>query len=433
VEFLVWLGTGFAALAVAGGAIVILLTAGHGYLVALHLALRHKGLAEEKRRLTQPPLPAVNLPHVVVQIPVYNEGALVERAATACAKLDWPKDRLHIQICDDSTDGTTDVARTVCARLSATGVNIVLLHRPERAEFKAGALRAGMAASPHVYFAIFDVDYVPPPDFLRRCMGVLLADPALAFVQARPDFLNAEENSLTRAQALALDAHHVIDQATRSWAGHPLPFNGTCGIWRRAAIEAGGGWRGETVAEDLDLSYRAWLAGWRGIFLVTVTAPGELPAARNAFAAQQRRWNLGSGQVAMKMLPRILHTPGLSLRARFGALLHYSSWWVGPAWALTFLSGPLAMLFQPALLTSLGPAFLALTAVGTLDLLGQYRLANRFLHGKEMRLSKFLQTSLTILLYVFYLIWLNSGVAFKAIRGEKSAFERTAKRGHAVF
>src|SRR5262249_27414271 len=160
------------------------------------------------------------------------------------AALDWPRDKLHIQLLDDSTDGSRAIAAQIADELSLAGHDVRLLHRSDRAEYKAGALRAGMAASAHEYFAVLDVDYVPPVNFLRRCMAPLLADQRLAFVQARFDFLNAFDNALTETQMIALDAHVGVEQPMRSWAGLPLPFNGTAGIWRRRAIDECGGWRG---------------------------------------------------------------------------------------------------------------------------------------------------------------------------------------------
>jgi len=296
-----------------------------------HRALLPGGSAAEQRLLAAPLSTPEELPHVVVQIVSFNEGHLVRRAVQAAALLDWPRDRLHIQLLDDSTDDTLALARAAVAELQADGLDIVLLHRARRDGFKAGALAGGMAASPHEYFAIFDTDYVPRPDFLRRCMTALLGDPARAFVQARIDYLNADESALTRTQALMLDHHMSVDQMTRSWAGHPLPFNGTCGIWRRSAIEAAGGWRGDTLAEDLDLSYRAWMLGLSGRFLGSVSAPGELPTSLKAWANQQHRWTTGFGQVAWRILPMLPTARVPGFRRKLSAFMH-----LGPA-----VSGPL--------------------------------------------------------------------------------------------
>jgi cellulose synthase/poly-beta-1,6-N-acetylglucosamine synthase-like glycosyltransferase len=214
-----WLGNVLVALTLAGCLVMAMANFAFLHLLRSHLAVRPRGVALERQALAHP-LPADEaLPHVVVQIPSFNEGAIVARCIAAMARLDWPRDRLHIQVCDDSTDATTEHARAAAARARADGIEVAVLHRSDRSDFKAGALRDGMAQSAHGYFAIFDVDYVPPPDFLRHCMTALLADPKLAFVQARFDFLNADDSWLTRAQRIMLDYHLGIEQATRSWAG----------------------------------------------------------------------------------------------------------------------------------------------------------------------------------------------------------------------
>ena len=204
------------------------------YMVVLNHRLREEAMAAEEALLATPLPPDAGLPHVVVQIPSFNEGPIVRRGIEAAAALDWPRDKLHIQVLDDSTDETAELVRTVVAEVRASGIDIVALQRTDRSGFKGGALHEAMQQTPHNYFAIFDVDYVPPPDFLRTCMAVFVAKPQTAFVQARFDFLNPHENALTEMQMVTLDAHLGIEQATRCWAGHPLPFNGTCGIWQRA-------------------------------------------------------------------------------------------------------------------------------------------------------------------------------------------------------
>src|SRR5438105_869933 len=278
------------------------------YMVALHHRLKPRGLAHEQALLATP-LPADSeLPHVVVQIPSFNEGPVLRRGVEAAAELDWPRDKLHIQILDDSTDATAELARTVAAELRQQGFDVVALQRTERSGYKGGALHEAMQQTPYDYFAIFDVDYVPRPDFLRVCMPPFFAKPAgtranWAFVQARFDFLNPHDNALTEMQMVTLDAHLGIEQATRCWAGHPLPFNGTCGIWQRAAIEAGGGWKGDTVTEDLDLTYRGWVKGWRAVFLTSVAVPGELPADSQTWLRQQQRWQDGFRHVSLRMFP----------------------------------------------------------------------------------------------------------------------------------
>lgn len=288
----------------------------------LYLRQRRAGLQRERDILSGPLPPDAALPAVLIQIPIFNEGALIWRALAAATALDWPRDRLQVQVLDDSNDGSAEIARTAVAEFQRRGHRVSLVHRTARSGFKAGALKAGLAHSNEPFVAIFDVDYVPRPDFLRLCMRPLLADPGLAFVQARCDFLNSETNRVTRAQQAILDGHFGAEQATRSWTNQILPFNGTCGIWRRAAIEASGGWHGDTLTEDVDLSYRAQIAGWRAVYLVSVAVPGELPVTIGAWNGQQLRWNRGFAQSARKLLPVIWHSR-LSWKRKAEAALYF--------------------------------------------------------------------------------------------------------------
>jgi cellulose synthase/poly-beta-1,6-N-acetylglucosamine synthase-like glycosyltransferase len=363
-----WLGTLLGAVALLGWTVTFGSTIATIYLVILHWRLRKKGLADEARRLASPLPPDDLLPHVVVQIPTFNEGLLVNRALDAATALDWPRNRLTIQVLDDSTDGSVEVSREAVAARRASGHDVVLLHREDRSEFKAGALAAAMRATPHGFFAILDVDYVPRPDFLRQAMRCLLAEPRFAFVQARFDYFNAAANALTRTQAVLLDAHLAIEQATRCWAGHPLPFNGTCGIWRRSAIEAAGGWSGGTLAEDLELSYRAWQIGLRGHYLLTVAVPGELPETMQAWTTQQRRWTKGFGEVTLRMMLPILADRRLPLRERLAAMMHLGVWWSGPCWSIALPFGVAAMVADPELLWVIGPLLIGQIVIGYLAL-----------------------------------------------------------------
>jgi cellulose synthase/poly-beta-1,6-N-acetylglucosamine synthase-like glycosyltransferase len=401
------------------------------YLLVLHWRLRRGGLADEAAALARPLPPDEALPHVVVQIPVFNEGALVRRAAWAAAALEWPRAKLHIQILDDSTDETPELSRAAAAELARDGFDVEVLRRTERTDFKAGALREGVARSPHAYFAIFDADYVPPPDFLRRTMRVLLAEPELAFVQARFDYLNPAENRLTEMQVVMLDAHLGIEQATRSWAGHPLPFNGTCGVWRRAAIEAAGGWHGDCLAEDLDLSYRAFMRGWRGRFLVGVAAPGELPATLRSWTAQQRRWTKGFGQVARRMLPILVTARGLGAKARLGSIVHLIGWWGLPISSVAFWTGLVALALEPGWLPSVGSLLLALLVLGNATMFCFLRLGNRFLRGDAWPIGRFLRVYASIVALSYYSGLVNLLAYSEALFGRRSAFVRTPKRGAA--
>lgn len=369
----------------------------------LHVGLRQHGREEERRLLAQPAPAEADLPHVVVQIASYNEGDLVRRAAEAAAGLDWPIDRLHIQLCDDSTDETLDIAHDVVRELRSRGFDVAVLHRTDREGFKAGSLMAGVNASPYQYFAVFDADYVPAPDFLRRCMPVLLADTTLSFVQARIDYLNPDENALTRAQVLLFDHHTGVEQTTRSWAGHALPFNGTCGIWRRAAIEAAGGWRGDTLAEDLDLSYRAWLAGFHGVFLATVTAPGELPTTFRAWTSQQRRWTKGFSQIAYRMMGALLSGRVDGIRRRVVVFTHLSPALLAPVSALATVSGiALLILRWDWALWVFGTGLLLFYGGYGLALFGLL-VAQRTLHGDAARSRHFVQACAQALGLRYYL------------------------------
>jgi cellulose synthase/poly-beta-1,6-N-acetylglucosamine synthase-like glycosyltransferase len=394
--------------------------------------LRSEGIASEAQRIAHRLPPDAALPHVVVQIPVFNEGPIVERGIASAARLDWPKDKLHIQVCDDSTDRTTELARAAAQRAAAAGVDVLVLHRDDRRDFKAGALRAAMASTPHHFFAILDVDYVPQPDFLRRCMAALTSESNFAFVQARPDFLNRDQNSLTRAQAIILDFHYGLEQPTRSWANHALPFNGTCGIWRRAAIEAGGGWRGDTLTEDWDLSYRAMLKGWRGVFLATVAVPGELPTKFSAWVSQQKRWAAGIGEVSKKVLPALLLDRNLSRKERWGAFFPLGAWFGDVMFPATFFCAVVAMLLIPSIALSLGLTVYAAFVGAALALFGLMLVANRFL--KRMTpLVPFLVDFAVVLGLLLYIIWANFQSLPATLVGRQRIFVRTPKEGSVFF
>ena len=244
------------------------------------------------------------LPSVTVQLPVMNERYVVERLIRSVAALDYPRDRLEIQVLDDSTDDTRELVARLCAELARGGSAIHHLHRTARHGFKAGALDAGLAVAHGELTLILDADFVLPADFLTRVVGHF-ADPRVGMVQARWSHLNGEDSMLASAQALMLDGHFAVQHRARAAAGRFFNFNGTAGIFRRAAIVAAGGWQHDTLTEDLDLSYRMQLAGYRGVYVDDVTVPGELPAAIGALKSQQHRWAKGSIQTCRKLLPRL--------------------------------------------------------------------------------------------------------------------------------
>jgi cellulose synthase/poly-beta-1,6-N-acetylglucosamine synthase-like glycosyltransferase len=265
------------------------------------------------------PLPAA-LPVITVQLPLFNERYVAERLIDRVTELDWPRDLLQIQVLDDSTDDTFDICRRKVEALRRAGHDIEHLHRVQRTGFKAGALEAGLGSARGQLVLILDADFLPPRDLLRRTVGHF-EDPGVGMVQVRWGHLNRGQSLLTRIQALLLDGHFVIEQTARERSGRLFNFNGTAGLWRRETIIDAGGWQHDTLTEDLDLSYRALLRGWRFVYLVDEVAPAELPADMNAFKSQQFRWAKGSVEVARKLLPQILRSR-LRAAAKLEACFH---------------------------------------------------------------------------------------------------------------
>ncbi len=309
-------------------ALLALYTLGQGVLLIQHL--RHRD--------STPDTPAVTAwPAVTVQLPIYNERHVAARLIEAVAALEYPADKLHIQLLDDSTDATpAQIARQI-ARYPH--LNISHVRRQNRSGYKAGALAHGLTESDSPFVAIFDADFVPPPDFLKQTVPYLLHDARLGVVQTRWGHLNADFNWLTRAQVLAVDVHFLVEQHGRNRAGWPLPFNGTGGVWRRACITDAGGWSDDTLTEDLDLSFRAQMRGWRSLFLPDVVVPGELPPQLAAYRQQQARWAKGSGQCLRKLLGRVWRAP-LSLMQRLMATQHLFQYLPHPLMLLLLLLTP---------------------------------------------------------------------------------------------
>jgi cellulose synthase/poly-beta-1,6-N-acetylglucosamine synthase-like glycosyltransferase len=324
--------TGYALLA-----LVLFLYGIHAYLITyLYSRLRRRG----------PPLPPfpADPPAVTVQLPIYNELYVVDRLIASVAAFRYPRDRFEIQVLDDSTDETTERVRGLVERYAAEGIDIVHVRRQSRHGFKGGALRAGLARAKGDLLAIFDADFAPPPDFLERTVPYF-ADRGLGMVQARWGHLNAEYSALTRGQAMALDGHFVIEQTARNRARAFMNFNGTAGIWRRRAIEDAGNWQDDTLTEDLDLSYRAQLKGWRFLFLPDLVCPAELPGEVNAFKNQQFRWAKGSMQTARKVLPELFRAD-LSWFTKAQAAIHLTNHLVYPLLLLLALSTLPSLIIQ---------------------------------------------------------------------------------------
>jgi len=303
------------------------------YLVFLYRRHRNERLL--------PPAELPGLPVLTVQIPLYNEACVAERIIDAAFALDYPAGRLEIQVLDDSTDETSEICRRKVEDQAARGVRIRHIRRDSREGFKAGALESGLREAAGEFVAIFDADFIPTPDFARRILPHF-SDPSVGMVQARWGHLNRDYSALTRVQSIFLDGHFVIEQTARNRSGRFFNFNGTAGVWRRSCIESAGGWQHDTLTEDLDLSYRAQILGWRFLFLPDLVAPAELPVEINAFKTQQHRWAKGSIQTGLKLLPRILGSR-LPLGVKTEAFFHLTS---NFAYVLMVL---VSLLFFPAM------------------------------------------------------------------------------------
>ncbi|MGA9992367.1 MAG: cellulose synthase family protein, partial [Thiobacillaceae bacterium] len=268
------------------------------YLVYLYM--KHKGNAPA------PPPDLAVLPRVTVQLPIFNEMYVADRLIDAVCEIDYPRELLEIQVLDDSTDETTSIAELAVRRHAARGFDIHYLHRVDRTGYKAGALEAGLHQATGEFIAIFDADFVPPVEFLKKTLPHFATDPRIGMVQARWGHINQDYSLLTKIQSILLDAHFVLEHGARNRSHCFFNFNGTAGIWRRETIGSAGGWQHDTLTEDLDLSYRAQLAGWRFVFLPDLVSPAEVPVEMNSFKSQQHRWAKGSIQTCIKLLPRIL-------------------------------------------------------------------------------------------------------------------------------
>ncbi|MCK5125603.1 MAG: glycosyltransferase [candidate division Zixibacteria bacterium] len=365
-------------------------------------------------------------PMVTVQLPIYNERAVAARLIKTIAAFDWPQDKLEIQVLDDSDDDTISIVTKETARLAQLGFNIKHIRRGNRRGYKAGALAFGMNQAKGDYIAIFDADNIPHPDFLKRLMP-FFDDPRMGMVQARWSFLNREQSLLCRAQALFLDAHFFVEQASRSRGGLFMNFNGTAGLWHRQAIEDAGGWQADTLTEDLDLSYRAQLAGWKMILAEEVDVPTELPATIRSFKTQQYRWARGAVETAIKVLPKVLRSP-LPLKVKICSCFHLTQKSTSLALILLsiFLIPALYIRVEGGMLKLLLidlPIFLAGT--GSMSLF--YGLAfrrQRELHSLKNKLVLPLITSIGIGLSVN-----NSLAVISAIFCGKGTFIRTPKSG----
>ncbi|KPL20248.1 MAG: hypothetical protein AMJ93_12440 [Anaerolineae bacterium SM23_84] len=371
------------------------------------------------RHESTPPAPRPgDWPTVTVQLPIYNELYVVRRLIDAAAQLDYPSDRLQVQILDDSTDETTALARAEVARWRARGLNIDLLHRDDRSGFKAGALARGLHHASGEFVAIFDADFVPPVDFLRRTIPFLVARPNLGLVQTRWAHLNANHSALTWAQALALDGHFAVEHLARGRSGLLINFNGTAGVWRRTCIESSGGWQSDTLTEDLDLSFRAQIMGWGALYLPEVAVPAELPPQMAAFKRQQARWATGAAQCLAKLGKPLIHSR-LSWPARLEGLAHLAVWVAHPLSLLVLLLTLPMLVFQVPVHTALG--LIWLVAFGPAI---AYALSARHLYRDWLR--RFAAMPLLAMLGTG-LALSNTVHIIRVLRGSRLEFRRTPK------
>jgi cellulose synthase/poly-beta-1,6-N-acetylglucosamine synthase-like glycosyltransferase len=379
----------------------------------------------KNRNRTAGPPPEISVwPRVTVQLPIYNERYVVERLVDAVALFDYPRELLEIQVLDDSTDETQQVARDCVERWQGLGLPICYIHRDHREGFKAGALQEGLQQASGEFIAIFDADFIPPADFLRRTVPYF-ADAKLAMAQARWSYINRHYSPLTEVEAILLDGHFVVEHSARFRSGLFFNFNGTAGIWRRAAIEDAGGWQHDTLTEDTDLSYRAQLRGWHFIYLPEIECPSELPVEMNAFKSQQARWAKGLMQTAKKILPRVMRA-NVSGAVKAEAIFHLTANISYPL--MVFLS----MILLPAMIVRFYQGWLQVLIIdlplflaSTCSISSFYLTAERALYPKTWKRT---------FLYLPFVMAVGIGLSVRnalavleAILGVKSEFVRTPK------
>jgi len=379
---------------------------------------------KNRNRSAGPPPEISVWPRVTVQLPIYNERYVVERLVDAVAQFDYPRELLEIQVLDDSTDETQQVARDCVERWQGLGLPISYIHRDNREGFKAGALQEGLQQASGEFIAIFDADFIPPADFLRRTVPYF-ADAKLAMAQARWSYINRHYSPLTEVEAILLDGHFVVEHSARFRSGLFFNFNGTAGIWRRAAIEDAGGWQHDTLTEDTDLSYRAQLRGWHFIYLPEIECPSELPVEMNAFKSQQARWAKGLMQTAKKILPRVMRAD-VSGAVKAEAIFHLTANISYPL--MVFLS----MILLPAMIVRFYQGWLQVLIIdlplflaSTCSISSFYLTAERALYPKTWKRT---------FLYLPFVMAVGIGLSVRnalavleAIWGVKSEFVRTPK------
>ncbi len=400
----------------------------HRY-VLVYLYLRHRN------NHYQPKCQFAQLPRVTVQLPMYNEDTVAERVIRATCAIDYPLDLLEIQVLDDSTDHSADIARRAVAEMAAKGYPIFYIHRDNREGYKAGALAAGLKEATGEFIAIFDADFLPPRDILKNVIHYFTEE-KIGLVQVRWDHLNRDASLLTKSQAIFLDGHFVIEHTARNRSGRFMHFNGTAGVWRRTTIDDAGGWQHDTLTEDLDLSYRAQMKGWQFVYLPQFCAPAELPPEMISFKQQAHRWTKGSVQTCIKLLPGILRSKHLPWRIKTEAFWHLTNTFVYPMMVLlTLLMYPTFFnYFAPFKAHSWGQYILALS----LFLLATCSASTFFIFGQRELFGR--EAGWRSLIYLPVLMGLGVGVSlnntkavieavWSAIKRKPSEFVRTPKYG----
>jgi cellulose synthase/poly-beta-1,6-N-acetylglucosamine synthase-like glycosyltransferase len=388
------------------------------YLVYLYM--------KNKGNVPKPLPPLQALPPVTIQLPIFNEMYVADRLIDAVCEMDYPRELFEIQVLDDSTDETNEIAELAVRRHAARGVNIQYMHRVDRRGYKAGALEAGLAEASGRFIAIFDADFIPPADFLIRTLPYFEQDEKVGMVQARWGHINQDYSLLTKIQSILLDAHFVIEHGGRNRSGCFFNFNGTAGIWRREAIDSAGGWQHDTLTEDLDLSYRAQLKGWRFVFLPDVVSPAEVPVEMNSFKSQQHRWAKGSIQTCLKLLPRILQSNqpiGVKAEAFFHLSANFNYLLMSVLSILMFPSMVVRynMGWSEMLLIDVPLFFAATMSVGYF-----YVVAQREIYPDWRQRLKYLPFLMSI---GIGLCVNNTRAVLEAIFGQQSEFTRTPKYG----
>jgi len=378
-----------------------------------------------KRRAGPPAAEFPELPRVTVQLPIFNEQYVVDRLVDSICELEYPRDRLEIQVLDDSTDETVLVARHAVERQAALGQPIVYLHRSNRHGYKAGALQEGMQQASGEFIAIFDADFLPPADFLLRTIHYF-TDPGLGMVQTRWSYINRDYSFLTRVESILLDGHFVMEHGARFRSALFFNFNGTAGVWRRSAIGDAGGWQHDTLTEDTDLSYRAQMKGWHFLYLPEVACPSELPIEMNSFKVQQARWAKGLIQTSKKILPQLLRRRDLDWHIKLEAWCHLTAnlsyplmivlcTLLLPAMIVRFYQGWFQMLYIDL------PLFIA----STLSISSFYLASQRELYpGRWYKTLLYMPMVMAI---GIGLTVTNTIAVLEALLGIKSAFKRTPK------